>query len=41
MTGKNSATDDADGDGLPDAWELTYFPSIYSYNGNDDPPPTP
>jgi hypothetical protein len=37
MNGQNSATDDYDGDGLPDAWELTYWPSIYSYNGNNDP----
>ncbi|MBC8094913.1 MAG: LamG domain-containing protein [Akkermansiaceae bacterium] len=37
MNGKNAATDDNDGDGLPDAWELTYWPSIYSYNGNSDP----
>lgn len=34
MNGQNSATDDYDGDGLPDAWELTYWPSIYSYNGS-------
>jgi len=37
MNGRNSATDDYDGDGLPDAWELTYWPSIYSYNGSGDP----
>lgn len=37
MNGQNSATDDFDGDGLPDSWELTYWPSIYSYNGNSDP----
>ncbi len=37
MNGQNSATDDFDGDGLPDSWELTYWPSIYSYNGNNDP----
>jgi len=37
MDGRNAVTDDNDGDGLPDAWELTYFPSIYSYNGTHDP----
>ncbi|MGC3957430.1 MAG: hypothetical protein QM813_05555 [Verrucomicrobiota bacterium] len=37
MNGQNSATDDYDGDGLPDSWELTYWPSIYSYNGTSDP----
>ena len=37
MSGQNAATDDYDGDGLPDAWELACWPSIYSYNGNDDP----
>jgi hypothetical protein len=37
VRGLNCATDDADGDGLPDCWELTYFPSIYSYGPNDDP----
>jgi hypothetical protein len=37
MNGQNSATDDFDGDGLPDSWELTYWPSIYSYNGAGDP----
>ena len=34
--GRNSATDDFDKDGLPDAWELTYWPNIYSYNGTQD-----
>ncbi|MCB1129941.1 MAG: discoidin domain-containing protein [Verrucomicrobiae bacterium] len=28
---------DADGDGLPDAWELTYFPSIWSQDASGDP----
>ncbi|MES2924164.1 MAG: LamG-like jellyroll fold domain-containing protein [Verrucomicrobiota bacterium] len=28
---------DIDGDGLSDIWEKTYFPSISSYNGNDNP----
>ncbi len=37
LNGQNSATDDYDGDGLPDAWELTYWPNIYSYNGTQDP----
>jgi uncharacterized repeat protein (TIGR02543 family) len=37
MDGRNAATDDNEGDGLPDAWELTYFPSIFSYNGTQDP----
>jgi hypothetical protein len=37
VDGRNCATDDFDGDGLPDCWELTYFPSIYSYGPNDDP----
>jgi hypothetical protein len=35
--GRNAATDDYEGDGLPDAWELACWPSIYSYNGNSDP----
>jgi hypothetical protein len=35
--GLNCATDDYDMDGLPDCWELSYFPSIYSYGPNDDP----
>jgi hypothetical protein len=37
VNGLNCATDDADADGLPDCWELTYWSSIGSYNGNDDP----
>ncbi len=37
MAGKNAATDDEDNDGLPDAWELTYFGNYYSYDGNGDP----
>jgi hypothetical protein len=37
VDGRNCATDDYDADGLPDCWELTYFPSIYSYGPNDDP----
>lgn len=37
MNGKNSASDDYDGDGLPDSWEITYWPSIYSYNGTGEP----
>ena len=35
--GRNADTDDNDSDGLPDAWELTYWPSTGSYNGNSDP----
>ena len=37
VNGLNCATDDYDNDGLPDCWELTYWPSIYSYGPNDDP----
>ncbi len=37
MNGKNAATDDNDGDGLPDAWELTYWVSTGYYNGDSDP----
>jgi len=37
MNGKNALTEDEDGDGLPDAWELTFFSSIYSYDGTSDP----
>ena len=37
MDGRNAATDDNDGDGLPDAWEITYYPNIFSYNGASDP----
>jgi hypothetical protein len=37
VNGLNCATDDADADGLPDCWELTYWPSIYTYGPNDDP----
>jgi len=35
--GRNAATDDYDGDGLPDTWELACWGSIYSYNGASDP----
>ncbi len=35
--GRNATTDDDDGDGLPDVWELAYWPSIYYYNGDQDP----
>ncbi|HLP78865.1 MAG TPA: hypothetical protein VK327_18340, partial [Candidatus Paceibacterota bacterium] len=37
VDGRNCATDDYDGDGLPDCWELSYFPSIYSYGPTHDP----
>ena len=29
MNGKNALTEDEDNDGLPDAWELQYYPSLY------------
>ena len=29
-------TEDADEDRLPDAWELQYYPNIYSYNATND-----
>ncbi len=28
---------DADGDGLPDSWETTYFPTIATWGAGDDP----
>ena len=37
MDGRNCATDDYDNDGLPDCWELAYWPSIYSYGAASDP----
>ncbi|MDB6111575.1 MAG: hypothetical protein JWR69_3325 [Pedosphaera sp.] len=37
MNGRNAVTDDYDGDGLPDAWEITYFNNSYSQNGLGDP----
>jgi hypothetical protein len=37
MAGKNAATEDEDNDGLPDAWELLYFPSAGSHTGASDP----
>ena len=37
MNGQNAATEDEDADGLPDAWELLYFPSIGTTNGTGDP----
>lgn len=37
IDGKNAGTEDEDADGLPDAWEKTYFPSIASHNGSADP----
>jgi hypothetical protein len=33
----NDASADADGDGLPDAWENTHFGNITSQNGSGDP----
>jgi uncharacterized repeat protein (TIGR02543 family) len=35
MDGRNAATDDSDGDGLPDGWEILYFGNL-SQNGFDD-----
>ena len=35
MDGRNAVTDDTDGDGLPDGWELLYFGNL-SQNGYDD-----
>ena len=37
MGGRNAANEDEDADGLPDAWEITMFGNIASYNGHDDP----
>ena len=37
MDGRNCANDDADGDGLPDCWEVTYWPNPWYYGPNDDP----
>ena len=37
VDGRNCATDDYDGDGLPDCWELTYWSSIYNYAPSNDP----
>ncbi|MCC7377562.1 MAG: right-handed parallel beta-helix repeat-containing protein [Verrucomicrobiales bacterium] len=34
--GVGLGTDDADGDGLPDDWEVTYFGNITSQNGTGD-----
>ncbi len=36
MDGRNTATDDEDNDGLPDAWEYFYFSSTTSYRGDQD-----
>ncbi len=36
VDGRNAVTDDYETDGLPDAWELACWPSIYSYNGTQD-----
>jgi large repetitive protein len=35
LDGRNAATDDSDGDGLPDGWEILYFGNL-SQNGFDD-----
>ena len=37
VDGRNCATDDYDNDTLSDCWELTYWPSIYSYGPDNDP----
>jgi hypothetical protein len=37
VAGQNSGTEDEDADGLPDAWERTYFPAISTHNGSADP----
>ncbi|MCX6873863.1 MAG: PA14 domain-containing protein [Verrucomicrobia bacterium] len=37
MSGRNATNEDEDADGLPDAWELLYFPSIGTTNGTGDP----
>ncbi len=37
VSGQNAGTEDEDADGLPDAWERSYFNSIHSYNGGHDP----
>ena len=38
IAGQNAGTEDEDADGLPDAWERTYFNnSTSSYNGTHDP----
>ena len=37
MDGRNCVNDDADGDGLPDCWEVTYWPNPWYYGPNDDP----
>jgi hypothetical protein len=36
MDGKNAVTEDEDQDGLPDAWERTFFGGIYGQNGAGD-----
>ncbi len=37
VTGLNPSTEDEDGDGLLDAWEMTYFGSVSRHNGSADP----
>jgi hypothetical protein len=36
MDGRNAATDDTDGDGLPDGWEIFYFGNL-NQDGSGDP----
>ncbi len=37
MDGRNCCNDDNDNDQLPDCWELTYWPGIFTYSGDSDP----
>ena len=37
LDGKNCSNDDSDGDGLPDCWEMLYWPSVASFGPLDDP----
>ena len=36
MDGRNCDTDDSDNDGLPDCWELRYWPSLSTQRGSTD-----
>lgn len=37
LDGRNASTEDADEDGLLDAWEIEHFGNIFNYDGNADP----
>src|ERR1051325_2347037 len=37
LDGRNAATEDEDGDGLPDQWEYAHFGGLYQYSGGSDP----